>query len=448
MRRACGALVGAVSALGVFAGLLSGAGAPATNLAETRVKCLSKSCPPLSVFISPTADRLVWIDRDGKVERLVVDEKPGKPFTKIWDYAVRFSPDGKHVACTAERDRDVFLVYDGKEMKITFFLERCFGFSPDSQHFVHPVWSNGNYVMACDGKILPGQEGTHVSGTTPRFSPDGKRIAFTVAFGRKYAIVCDGKRTPLSDGITEPAFHPDGKTLAYGIADGQAWWMINGTRREGPYEDLGRPVYSPDGKRLAYSAKRDKLWFMVCDGKPQKIFGDVGDPVFSPDSKRMAYAMSGVGSQCVVCDGEPGPSGEAVGHPVFSPNSKHLAYWFREQKLDSVMCDDKRSRSYTHVGWIGFSPDGEHLAYIVGRLGSTDELLRRLTEFHLVLDGVSGPTHRGISVPEHFADLSGVLRYVTSDWAAGEKQLCEAWLVEVEWPTGRDWSNGLSEQKK
>ena len=81
---------------------------------------------------------------------------------------------------------------------------------------------------------------------------------------------------------------------------------------------------------------------------------------------------------------------------------------------------------------MGFSPDSEHLGFAVARGG------KKL----LVCDGIEGPEHDEILIPERFADVPGKLRYVTID-AGKETGTKDFYLVEVDWPAGLNWQNRL-----
>jgi len=200
--------------------------------------------------------------------------------------------------------------------------------------------------------------------------------------------------------------------------------MVLDGKTVGTFDQIGSLRFSPDSKRLAYNARRGKEWFLVCDGQEDPVFEHIDSPrpyyVFSPDSKHLAYIgwrninwmrnrlgynLDGAKWQ-VVCDGRMGPA-------ITSPGSRRV--WPR----------------VFHAQVPVFSPDSKHLAWLCWR-GDKQ---------FIVIDGLEGPKHVFVKIPEKPCEVKGKFRYVVGD---GKK----AWLVEVDWPKGLDWTHGLNESKQ
>ena len=73
-----------------------------------------------------------------------------------------------------------------------------------------------------------------------------------------------------------------------------------------------------------------------------------------------------------------------------------------------------------------FSPDSKHLAWFA---------TQGKKQF-IVIDGLEGPKHFWVQIPEKPCKVKGKFRYVVGDGKS-------AWLVEVDWPKNLDWTNGL-----
>ncbi len=80
--------------------------------------------------------------------------------------------------------------------------------------------------------------------------------------------------------------------------------------------------------------------------------------------------------------------------------------------------------------WLGFSPDGLHLAAVV-----------RDNSHAVVLDGLRGPTHEWIHIPERWYDPeTKKLRYVVFD-RGHLPNVQKVSLVEAEWTIWRTWED-------
>ena len=111
----------------------------------------------------------------------------------------------------------------------------------------------------------------------------------------------------------------------------------------------------------------------------------------------------------------------------FSPDGKHLGYAASRGSRGFIVCDSMEGPAFDELpSGAHFSPDSRHLAYVADRDGKAI----------LVLDGVESAPHDWVNLPEGCADVPGKLRCVVIDNS-------KARLVEVDWPTTIDWTNGL-----
>jgi len=217
-----------------------------------------------------------------------------------------FSPDGKQIVFTSNRDAD--------NLSVPVFEQ-------DFEIYVMDV--NGTNVRRLT--TSPGID------TEPVFSPDGSKIAFASTRAGNldiWVMNADGSNpqrlTTSAFHETEPAWSPDGTKIAYtrviddgplnlGLlpaADKDVYIMnANGTNNHlifgGPKEQHD-PSWSPDGTRLAITGEGDSIPFGdvvlinpvtgafianltaagIFSGEP--LFGG-GDPSWSPDGTKIAY---------------------------------------------------------------------------------------------------------------------------------------------------------------
>ncbi len=216
----------------------------------------------------------------------------GLPWLLPGDADVAFSPDGRRIAFSSERDgnRELYVadVATGDLTRLTR--------SPGSED-VGPAWSpNGRrlvwasgaegdhdlWVMRLDGTKrtpLVRRAGDDVE---PDWSSDGTLVAFASDGDGRYGIwtvsPAGGEAEPLGDlpgQARAPAWHPSGERLAYtGIVAGNAdVWQLSfdglvSERLVAGKGFEGRPDWSADGRTLGFVRGRGPLtpWLARADG--------------------------------------------------------------------------------------------------------------------------------------------------------------------------------------
>jgi hypothetical protein len=265
---------------------------------------------------------------------IVVDQgKEGTPYGGIG--SLEFSPDNKHVAYAARRDKDWFVVLDGQEI--------------------------GPFEGISHGSIM--------------FSPGGGRLAFVAVKDGRTAVVLDGVPQGWHSAVCMPAFSPDGSRFAYGAAVDGRWRVIAGPDTgPGCAAIVNDIVFSPDSRRLAYGAQLDSGFALVVDGLAGARLEDLGDDttiVFSPDSRRVANFYRRNDTTGLMVDGEPAGIDPFVQlAPVFSPDSRRLAYLAKSGPLGGVVVDGVEDTFRVNgvvPHTLVFSPDSRHYAYACWR---------------------------------------------------------------------------------
>ncbi|MHC4580100.1 MAG: protein kinase domain-containing protein [Planctomycetota bacterium] len=244
-----------------------------------------------------TARTLVWVDREGKEERV---KAPPRPYSYV-----DLSPDGTHVAVLFTNPQNPFdpgdiWILDLKREPIT---QQRFTF--DAQPFYNPTWtpdsqrvvfgSSQGDTFSLSSKAANGTgpaESLHTSKNflaASTWSADGKSLIFTQMDLENWdiwALSLDGEpaaRPLMAESYNErdPAISPDGRWIAYcssesgrneiyvrpfpNIDDGK--WLIS--TRGGEY-----PMWAPNSRSLYYDDYPDQMMVVTIETEPTFAAGD------------------------------------------------------------------------------------------------------------------------------------------------------------------------------
>ena len=142
------------------------------------------------------------------------------------------------------------------------------------------------------------------------------------------------------------------------------------------HDAASRPAFSPDGKHMAYATGKDMKWRIYVDGKALVGSYDAADVLYWS-------GISSGGSQMILSD-----------RP-------------------------------------GFSACGRHI-FIKGTRGRSH---RKRKQF-VVVDGVEGPEHDEVWIPDDFKKNPKILRYIVRDGV-------QIRLVETSWPKPLTWTDAI-----
>ncbi|HUX91373.1 MAG TPA: Tol-Pal system beta propeller repeat protein TolB [Gallionellaceae bacterium] len=229
--------------------------------------------------------RIAYINREGKVNRLVVADSDGYGEQSILTLkepimSPAWSPDGSHLAyVTFEQGRAVT--------------------------YVQSLFTRQRFALAA----FPG------SNSAPAWAPDGKQLAIVLTRDGTSAIYLvrpDGtglRRISYSDAIdTEPSFSPDGRFLLF-ASDRGGTVQIYRMPAEGGYAERMTfegnnnfsPRYSPDGNNFVFMHSTGGQFYIATQDfqtRQMQVLTDVGwekKPSFAPNGKIVLFATESLG---------------------------------------------------------------------------------------------------------------------------------------------------------
>ena len=210
-----------------------------------------------------------------------------------------WSPDGRRIAFTRDRDRQTVNIYvmnaDGSgQQRLSPTVRRRpwieLAWSPDWKRIAFvasggPLGRPDIFVMNADGSDVRNVTNTVTTSFDLAWSPDGRRIAYLEGSpgGAPLTVVnADGSgKHPLSGPLMVdlgiPSWSPDARTIAF--TGGSVLYTVHadgtGLRKltHGPGWNA-EPRWSPDGRRMLFLSSRDgpgtDLYVMNADGSGQR----------------------------------------------------------------------------------------------------------------------------------------------------------------------------------
>jgi hypothetical protein len=372
---------------------------------------LLSGCTPLVVWqgFSPDLTQCVQIRSGWNGQWVEVDGKPGRQFQAVATRGLRFSKNGERLAypvridpAWASNDKRLWAVHEHNNQTTTFWRGiGSLAFSPDGKHLAYSAQVNNGWRVALNGKAGPRFAGVsdlmfsadsstlvyvagnkkgqsivlnHVPGRRYRaiaalaVGPRGQRIVAIVRHNRRWHVSDNGRLGPSYKAIDALFLSKDGKHLAVIVRDNVgARVIVNG--KPGANFDKIRRVnfhFSDTGKAV-YIGRRNELDFPVFGEETGGGFDRLDPPVTVGD--RLAYIAHSPEGSHVIVDGNTIASAVFARDLTISPNGLRTAYVLR-RGADVAVVVDSHVHPFELVvpGSLTFSEDGQTWGCLIGRI--------------------------------------------------------------------------------
>ncbi len=274
-------------------------------------------------------------------------------------------------------------------------------FSPVGKHLAYTAERQGQWHVVVDQDVGP--EFDAILSGSLRFDSEGKHFAYAAQRGDKTTVVLDQSPGPFYDGIASLTFDPKGH-LAYAMRrDNQAFAVYDG--KVGPaFDAITEMIFSPSNDILGYVGRRRENWHAVIEGIESKPYARIRDLTFSTDELSTAFVAREVGE-----DGKGGIGGDdRAGGEEFVVQ-------------DGV--PERRGFVSIRPGSLTFSRGNDQATYIAVR---PDKKLVLVFdgEASVAWDEISGPRRSADLAHIGFAARAGAVWSVLAD---GKKIAEESW---------------------
>jgi hypothetical protein len=328
-----------------------------------------------------------------------------------------FSPDSKHVAFAAMREKKWHVVVDNRTIArdADSLPANPVAFSPDSAHVACIVQKGDQFIVTMDDKAWPPIDAAGMGMLV--FSPDSQHLAAVARVKANWVLFVDGQPLPTPrplpatpparrggpvppvpkylDRIGQFTWRPDSAALGYYAAFTGSRWQVFSQTLDGavvyqsPLCDAvlrESPIYSEDGRHLVFGRQTGKKWTIVTDT------GEAPPSDAPPYEQLRAESIAWL-IPAAPTSGGPGAQEPALlylaqrekkwrlyinhqtsGEPfdavvgntfLLSPDRHHYAFAAIRSGKAVIVRDGAEIATHDTAGdsTFAFSPDSQHLAY-------------------------------------------------------------------------------------
>lgn len=285
-----------------------------------------------------------------------INGNAGKTYNEI--EGLTSSPDGKHIAYIAKKDKKQFVVLDGVEGKKYEYIKNL-KFSPDGQHIaycagegVHFVpdsqvsgddWAKTMFIVTdnVEGKRYDGSlVGANVSETyDPFFSKDGTKLTYTAVKNGKNIIVLNNNELSAYSNQQYPQFIGDSYEIAYLAQENDKYFAVVSGYRKNSHDYIPHIFIGNDSSQIAFEATdSNNTRSVLVNDVPYSVIpsGELGglhDFSFSKTGKNFAYYSGAFKSNYkMYINGQNVAQGtienvfKVINNLIFSPNENTMVY--------------------------------------------------------------------------------------------------------------------------
>lgn len=194
-------------------------------------------------------------------------------------------------------------------------------FSPDGSHLAYVARTGDKWRVVLDG--AKGRAYNEIVDARLDFNQDGSKLAYIAREGDRYFVVVNGREGKRYASVTGLTLSGDGRPAYIAQSRGKQF-VVAGVAESDRHDEVRSPAWSGDGRHFGYAARSEEAWSVIVDDdvRWQLSAGEPGQVTLNNDGSRAACVVQLDACELVETDGVRGRAFDSVRRISFSGDGK------------------------------------------------------------------------------------------------------------------------------